>query len=140
MKIYFAASIRGGRDEAKVYKKIVKYLKKDNDVLTEHLADQNLTADGQTELTDKDIRDRDVEWMSQADIVIADTTNPSLGVGYGLAYAERLQKPVIILHNRDKSKLSAMINGTDYFFDVNYYENYHDAIQILEEKLSGKQY
>lgn len=43
MKIYFAAAIRGGREEDKTYKKIVKFLNKDNEVLTEHVGDPNLT-------------------------------------------------------------------------------------------------
>ena len=61
-------------------------------------------------------------------------------MGYELAYAEKIHKPVIILHNDDKSQLSAMISGTDYFIDVNNYSTYHDAIQILDAKLNGKKY
>ncbi|AKP66292.1 nucleoside 2-deoxyribosyltransferase [Companilactobacillus ginsenosidimutans] len=140
MKIYFAASIRGGRDEDKTYKKIIKFLKKDNDVLTEHVGNTDLTAEGETKLSDKEIRDRDIAWLEEADVMVADTTNPSLGVGYELAYAEKLHKPVVILHNDDKSHLSAMISGSDYFLDINNYSTYHDAIQILDSKFSGKKY
>jgi nucleoside 2-deoxyribosyltransferase len=140
LKIYFAASIRGGRDESKTYKKIVKYLKKDNQVLTEHVGDTQLDDQGEIDLSDKEIRDRDIAWLEEADLVIADTTVPSLGVGYELAYAEMIKKPVIILHNEDKSQLSAMITGTDYFLDINSYSDYHEAIQILDRKLVGKRY
>ena len=37
MKIYFAGSIRGGRDEEENYLKIIKHLAKYGDVLTEHV-------------------------------------------------------------------------------------------------------
>lgn len=140
MKIYFAASIRGGRDEAKTYKKVIKYLKQDNEILTEHIGLSELNEDGETSMSDKEIHDRDLAWLDECDIVIADTTTPSLGVGYELAYAEKIHKPVIIFHNEEKSQLSAMIVGSDYFLDINSYTDYHDIITILDSKLSGKKY
>lgn len=140
MKIYFAASIRGGREEAKTYRKIIKFLQKDNQVLTEHVGSKNISIKGEADLTDHQIRNRDIAWLEEADLVIADTTIPSLGVGYELAYAEKINKPVIILHNEEKSSLSAMIVGSDYFLDINSYSDYHDAIQILDQKLNGKKY
>ena len=33
-------------------------------------------------IDDKWIHDRDVEWLHQADVVVAEVTQPSLGVGY----------------------------------------------------------
>lgn len=45
-KIYFAASIRGGRQDAHIYSKIVALLKNYGRVLTEHVGDQSLTAGG----------------------------------------------------------------------------------------------
>ncbi|WP_191987376.1 hypothetical protein [Companilactobacillus jidongensis] len=43
MKIYFAASIRGGRDDVKIYKQLIDFLKQDNQVLTEHIGDYSLS-------------------------------------------------------------------------------------------------
>lgn len=40
--IYFCGSIRGGRDDAALYKRIIDQLKQYGDVLTEHIADPNL--------------------------------------------------------------------------------------------------
>lgn len=39
LKIYFAGSIRGGRADADLHKKIIGFLQKDNIVLTEHVGD-----------------------------------------------------------------------------------------------------
>lgn len=136
MKIYFAASIRGGRQDAELYKELIAFLKEDHQVLTEHIGDNLVTDEGEKNLSDKEIRDRDIAWIVESDVVIAETTRPSLGVGYELAYAEFLQKPVIILHRQEVSPLSAMIVGTDYFDKIFYYSNFDEAVKILESELS----
>lgn len=135
MKIYFAASIRGGRDDVKLYKELIDFLNQDNQVLTEHIGNGNLSVTSQSQTDDKYIRDRDINWMKEADLVVAETSNPSLGVGYELAYAEKLHKPVVILHNSTKSQLSAMINGTDYFKDIFEYQTVSEAIEILKKSI-----
>ena len=38
-KIYFCGSISGGRDDAELYAKIIKYLQSYGQVLTEHVGD-----------------------------------------------------------------------------------------------------
>ena len=35
--IYFAGSIRGGRADAELYKRIIKYIQREHVVLTEHV-------------------------------------------------------------------------------------------------------
>ena len=135
MKIYFAASIRGGRDDAPLYQALIDDLNTRHTVLTEHIGNPNLTADGQTQLTDQAIRDRDINWLQAADIVVAETTNPSLGVGYELAYAEKIKTPVLILHRDQESHLSAMIKGTGYFDKIFNYRTVADALVILQREL-----
>ncbi len=138
MKVYFAASIRGGRADISIYKQLIDYLSNKHEVLTEHIGDDSLTASGEVETRDKAIRDRDIQWIEECDVMVAETTNPSLGVGYELAYAEHIGKPVIILHRTNQTQLSAMIAGTDYFDNVCYYKEIADAIEILEAQL-GKE-
>ncbi len=83
MKIYFAGSIRAGRSDAELYHRMIEYLKKGHTVLTEHIGDLNL----QESITDQQIYEQDTAWLREADILIAECTNPSLGVGYELVYA-----------------------------------------------------
>lgn len=135
MKIYFAGSIRGGRDHADVYRALIDFLKVNHDVLTEHVGDANLSESGEV-LSDKQIRDRDVAWLREADLVVVDSSVPSLGVGYELACAELFEKPVIILHDSEVASLSAMISGTDYFSDINFYHGVDEAVAILQAKLA----
>lgn len=135
MKIYFAASIRGGRDDVEVYRQLIDHLNLNNQVLTEHIGDYSLSVAGQNQLDDDYIRNRDMSWLAECDLVVAETSNPSLGVGYELASAERLHKPVIILHNAKRSQLSAMIAGTRYFDHIFNYSNVAEAFQILDREL-----
>ena len=46
--IYFAGSIRAGRNDALLYATIVKHLKKYGTVLTEHVGDPSLTEAGRS--------------------------------------------------------------------------------------------
>ena len=113
MKIYFAASIRGGRKDQNKYNELIQFLSSKVEVLTEHVGDSSLEQTGEQNLSDKEIYERDLEWLESADAVIAEVTNPSLGVGYELGIAEKLGKPVLGLfddsdHNRT---LSAMVSG-----------------------------
>ena len=48
MKAYFAGSIRGGRVDANLYERLIKYIQKTDIVLTEHVGNLNLSEEGQT--------------------------------------------------------------------------------------------
>ena len=95
MKIYFAASIRGGRKDQNKYNELIGFLSSKVEVLTEHVGDSSLGQAGEQDFTDKEIYQRDLEWLESADAVIAEVTIPSLGVGYELGVAEKLGKPVL---------------------------------------------
>jgi len=48
-------------------------------------------------LNDTEIFERDMEWLSQAHVVIAEVTQPSLTIGFEIARAITLDKPVLCL-------------------------------------------
>ena len=109
-KIYFSGSIRGGRTDQGLYASLIDYMKRNHIVLTEHIGFQNAASP----MSDEDIYSRDINWLKECDLVIAECSTPSLGVGYELAYAEKLNKPVYILCREDVI-LSAMLQGNPYF-------------------------
>jgi nucleoside 2-deoxyribosyltransferase len=114
MKIYFAGSITGGRDDMGTYAVIIGLLRQYGVVLTEHVGDGKITSDGETQLTPKAIFERDVAWLDSADAVVADVTTTSLGVGYELGRAEANGKPILCLFNTNSGKkLSSMIRGNE---------------------------
>ncbi len=112
MKIYFAGSIRGGREDAGLYLQIIEYLKTFGEVLTEHVGDPNLTRSGNDGSTDKTIHDRDLQWLKDSDILVAEVTSVSMGVGYEIGRAVESGKKVLCLFRPGKdTNLSAMIAG-----------------------------
>jgi hypothetical protein len=111
MTIYFAASISGGRGDQAVYKQIVDLLKRHGTVLTEHFGDATLTSAGEP-LSDSVIHDRDVKWLRSSDVLVAEVTTPSLGVGYEVGRAVEWGKRVVCLYRPSEGRrLSGMIAG-----------------------------
>ena len=110
MKIYFSCSIRGERPNPETIPMLIGHMKKHGAVLTEHIAD---VLDGdEVNVTDEEIFLRDVAWLGEADVLVAEVTAPSLGVGYEIGIAEALGKPVLCLYRgRRGRRLSAMISG-----------------------------
>ena len=123
-KIFFSCSIAGGRDHAHTYVDITKYIKANGvEVLSEIFADKNLTAEKGTthKPTNEEIRQWDLDWINESDAVIAEVTQPSLGVGYEIAKAEDLKKPLLALFHKDSGRrLSPMITGNPHVIVFEY--------------------
>jgi nucleoside 2-deoxyribosyltransferase len=132
MKIYFCGSIRGGRQLASTYQRIIALLKADHQVLTEHLGDDNEIESKDRILSDRQIHDRDMDWIRQSDLVVAEVTIPSLGVGYEIGRAIELKIPVLCLFDASSDKnLSAMIAGSERVENHRYHDldDLKDAVQ-----------
>jgi len=111
MKIYFAGSITGGRDDKEIYLQMIGLLGKRGKVLTEHIGDAALTAQGEP-LPREEIYRRDMAWLTESDAVVAEVTHPSLGVGYEISKTEDMKKPLLCLYRPGEGRrLSAMIAG-----------------------------
>ncbi|XP_056408909.1 2'-deoxynucleoside 5'-phosphate N-hydrolase 1 [Hyla sarda] len=116
LSVYFCGSIRGGREDRALYERIIRLLKRYGTVLTEHIASPEISEAGEDarEDGDKFIHDRDVAWLQQADVVVAEVTQPSLGVGYELGRAVTINKKILCLFRASSGRvLSAMIRGAD---------------------------
>lgn len=135
--VYFAGSIRGGRVDAALYHRIISYIKKTDTVLTEHIGKSNISLTAQTRAVDTHIYEQDTTWLRSSDLLIAECTCPSLGVGYELAYAEAHNIPVFIFYDKTKSNLSAMLNGNTYFTIISY-ETEEEIYPVLD-KILGNQ-
>lgn len=133
-KIYFAGSIRGGRVDADLYRRMIEYMQKTDTVLTEHVGSPHLNLMEQGK-RDIEIYDQDTAWLRESDMVIAECTCPSLGVGYELAYAERFGKPCHIFYDRSKTQLSAMLTG-DPYFHIHPYTSEEEIFSALDEILN----
>lgn len=134
MKIYYASSIRGSHsdDSSVINKKIIEHLRKYGTVLTEHIGNDDIENIGEGGLTDPEIHDRDWKWIESADVIIADVSNPSLGVGYEIGRALEHNKNILCLYRTREKKLSAMIRGCSDIH-VEDYEHIEDALKMIDE-------
>lgn len=135
MKIYFAGSIRGGRSYADLYKKIIVELENYGTVLTEHIGAKEVI-ELEMHKTDKQIFSQDMDWLKQADVLVADVSVPSLGVGYEIGYAANDGKNILCLyHLESEFPLSAMISG-DEALDIIKYNSIDDIKNSLKQYFS----
>ena len=113
-RFYFCGSIRGGRELESTYGAIIHLLKESGEVLTEHVGEPGKGSALDRNQSDQYIHDRDMQWIMDSDLVVAEVTIPSLGVGYEIRRAIELKKPVLCLFNSlYGNKLSAMIAGSE---------------------------
>ncbi len=112
MKVYFSGAISGGREKVYDYQKMVKQFEKcGGEVLDKHVADPNLSATGD-DMSPKKIYERDIKWIEECDIVFADVTIASLGVGYEISYAENLGKKIYAIYEKG-ANVSRLIRGNE---------------------------
>jgi len=137
MKIYFAGSIRGGRQDAALYYEIVQQLKAYGEVFTEHVGDTELGLLGQ-DIGDRKIHDRDLDWLQTSYCLVAEVTTPSLGVGYEIGKATEWNKPVLCLYRPAEGRaLSAMISGSKAV-TLKEYQSPTELPEIFEQFFQSK--
>ena len=125
LKVYLAASMRGGGDG-----RGWDYLKELAAIVFSlgHVPMNEVCQDKAPKVKalgkgDEYLYNRDMAWLGLADCLIAEVTYPSLGVGYEIATAIREQKiPLLALYQKSTPELSAMIKGnTDPLFHLQSY-------------------
>ncbi|UCH95308.1 MAG: nucleoside 2-deoxyribosyltransferase [Candidatus Aminicenantes bacterium] len=132
MKIYFGGSITGGRKYLETYQKIVSYLQSaGHQVLTEHVVKPDVL-ELERKFTPEQIYTRDIQWLHQCDCMIAEVSNPSLGVGYEICYALRINKPVLCLYRKGIFLTRLLIGNTSKGLLVKEYELDSHWKEIIE--------
>ncbi len=138
MNIYFACSITGGRKDELIYKKLVDALQEfGHHVPTALLATPEvMSLEGV--VIPQDVYARDVAWIRGCDLLLAEVSTPSHGVGYEIGYALSLGKKVLCLHQKGK-KVSKMILGNpDPNLTVHGYETAEQAVGLLNAYLESR--
>lgn len=130
MNIYFACSITGGREFESVYQDLVAALLADgHEIPTSHLA-QSEVMEQERIIAPREVYERDVNWIENCDVLIAEVSVPSHGVGYEIGFAFNLGKPILCLHHQDR-KISKMITGNPYpALTINSYDTVEKAISL----------
>lgn len=149
--IYFCGSIRAGRQDAELYRTIIGKLKSYGTVLTEFVGTMTeadaLQANGNShEENDKEIYEKDMRLLDQCEALIAEVTQPSLGVGFEISRAVTLNKPLLCLYRPTTGKcLSSLVRGIhngDTITVLDYKEDeldgiladFFEKVRIIREK------
>lgn len=129
MNIFFTGAVRGGRAHQPEYAAIVSLLQKQGTAFSSHVSDDALSPFGETHLSGSEILERELRALAKSDIVVAEITTPSLGVGYLIRAATTQGKRVIALYKgSDVLRLSAIIKGDE---KINLY-TYHDTKDLAD--------
>ena len=111
LKVYCPGPIRGDLSFAENYRHLIEKVAETGAVpLTE--VGTSPGEDGAAPGDDRGIYERDMEWLREADCVVAEVSAPSHGAGFEICYALfALDVPVLLLHWKEGKPLSAMLNG-----------------------------
>lgn len=114
MKIYFAAPVTNKISNVTLYNRIIKHLNRYGTVLNEKIGDKNFWKKRKKKNCSKrEVHDFDLKLLLKSDVVVAEVSTPSLGVGYEIGRAIERKKPVLALYNKKLEKqLSPMIIGS----------------------------
>jgi nucleoside 2-deoxyribosyltransferase len=130
MNIYFACSITGGREFEPVYQAIVAGLEADGHVIpTSHLASSEVIGMEKV-VSPQEIYLRDIQWINQADLVIAEVSTPSHGVGYEVAHALSIGKPVLCLYQQGRAVSKMLTGNTNALITVQDYQTGEQAVEF----------
>lgn len=131
-KIYFAGSITGGRDKQEEYLDLIEYLTEFGQVMTKDVWNENFENQKNIE---ESIYKRHVEWIDSSDIIIAEISVPSMGVGYELGYSEFKNKKIICLYDENSEKEPSMMISGNIKNNIIRYKNLQEVKKILKEML-----
>ena len=134
--IYFSGSITGGREDVHLYRRIVSALEEEGHrVLAGSVIATDMGATGEP-LDACTIFERDIGWIEEADLLVAEVSMPSTGVGYEIAAARyRYKIPVVCLWRPGRTqRCTAMIEGD---IGIQFLPYTDDSIGTMLAKLSA---
>src|SRR5688572_30561276 len=119
MQIYLACTVRGDRGAVAGLRSLVAALEDaGHTVLTKHLLDDNVEG-AESALTERAVYERDIAWLEASDLLIADASGSSFGVGFEVGYvlgrSDRTDQRVVLLYRADRrDQISRLIAGNGH--------------------------
>jgi len=141
MRIYLACTVRGDRGTVDAARHIHDHLvRRGHEVLTAHLLRDDVErVEGR--LRDVDVFTRDLEWLTRADVVVAEASGSSYGVGFEVGYvlgrtAQSSQRVLVLYQASRRGQVSRLISGlSDPRASVLAYESLSDIDAFLDANL-----
>lgn len=139
MNIYFACSITGGREFEAVFQTLVNIMLANGHTVPTAMLATPAVRELEVLAQPREVYQRDITWLENADVLVAEVSTPSHGVGYEIGYALGLSKPVLCLHQKGRT-VSKMITGNSHpLLRVAPYETVAQAEIVLMAYLSELQ-
>jgi nucleoside 2-deoxyribosyltransferase len=86
MRIYLACTVRGDRGGVAAGRIICeRLLRHGHEVLTTHLLADDVN-EAESRLTEEQVYRRDLDWLSRCDVLVAEASGSSYGVGFEVGY------------------------------------------------------
>jgi hypothetical protein len=141
MRIYLACTVRGDRGTVSAARYIHdRLVRLGHEVLTAHLLRDDVeSVEGR--LRDVDVFTRDLEWLTRADVVVAEASGSSYGVGFEVGYvlgraAQSSQRVLVLYQASRRGQVSRLISGlSDPRASVLAYESLSDIDAFLDANL-----
>jgi nucleoside-diphosphate-sugar epimerase len=116
MKIYLACTVRGDRGGVLAGRAICERLQQHgHEVLTTHLLRDDVES-AESQITEQDVFRRDLEWLTACDVLVAEASGSSYGVGFEVGYvlgraSVSGQRVVLLYDAARRDKVSRLITG-----------------------------
>jgi len=116
MRIYLACTVRGDRGAVEGLRALAASLERaGHTILTRHLLDDDVDT-AESSLSERQVYERDIEWLDACDLLIADASGSSFGVGFEVGYvlggSHGTAKRVVLLYRADRrDTVSRLIVG-----------------------------
>lgn len=116
MIIYLACTVRGDRGGVLAGRAICDRLQHHgHSVLTTHLLADNVET-AESQLPEQEVFRRDLEWLTKCDVLVAEASGSSYGVGFEVGYvlgrAQTSGQRVVLLYDASRrDKVSRLITG-----------------------------
>jgi len=116
MKIYFGFTVAGDRSSVDTARLIVEILEgMGHEVLTRHLVNDNAAAMDRS-ITPQAVFERDMKWLRQCDVFVAEVSGSSFGLGFEAGYLlGSSDRKAVLFYRRDAAhRISLLISGNTH--------------------------
>ena len=116
MKIYFGFTVAGDRSTVETARSIVQWLEElGHEVLTRHLVNDDARVADRS-LGPQAVYQRDMAWLRQCDLFIAEVSGSSFGLGFEAGYllGATHNKVILFYSLNSKDKISLLITGNTH--------------------------
>jgi hypothetical protein len=144
MRIYFTSSYTYANENYTLLEEIISKVKAEGNIITKRLfkPDDETTLNKEVgrvfDFSNVDLQQTHknlIRRIREADIVVAEVTNPSNSIGYEIATAQAEKKPILVIFNSNKTeRLANFFQGNDSkLFQVSPYKNADEAVAAIKQ-------